>query len=131
MWNSDPGDLVGAMTVSGTFLNYLFSYVTELTDRIRTRSSSDQDELEDSDEFVSFFPDFVWTLRDFSLELKVNGKPISADEYLENSLRLIQGKRLITPKWGLKKTKDSDFSFSFSFFERSNVKFIDVKGNSM
>ncbi|OBS76070.1 hypothetical protein A6R68_17480 [Neotoma lepida] len=66
-------------------------YVTELTDRIRTRSSPDQDDLEDSDEFVSFFPDFVWALRDFSLELKVNGKPISADEYLENSLKLIHG----------------------------------------
>ncbi|XP_052586623.1 guanylate-binding protein 1-like [Peromyscus californicus insignis] len=64
-------------------------YVTELTDRIRTRSSPDQDEVEDSDEFVNFFPDFVWTLRDFSLELKVNGEPISADEYLENSLKLI------------------------------------------
>ncbi|XP_050016106.1 guanylate-binding protein 3-like isoform X2 [Alexandromys fortis] len=66
-------------------------YVTELTDRIRTRSSSDQDEVDASDEFVSFFPDFVWTVRDFSLELKINGKPISADEYLENSLRLIYG----------------------------------------
>lgn len=67
--------------------------MTELADRIRTRSSLDHNELEDLDEFVNFFPDFVWTLRDFSLELKVNGKPISADEYLENSLRLIQGKR--------------------------------------
>ncbi|XP_041495475.1 guanylate-binding protein 1-like [Microtus oregoni] len=66
-------------------------YVTELSDRIRTRSSSDQDEVEDSDEFVSFFPDFVWALRDFSLELKANGETISPDEYLENSLRLIQG----------------------------------------
>ncbi|CAO2600286.1 Guanylate-binding protein 1 [Lemmus lemmus] len=66
-------------------------YVTELSDRIRTRSSSDQDEVEDSDEFVNFFPDFVWALRDFSLELKANGEIISADEYLENSLRLIQG----------------------------------------
>ncbi|OBS79697.1 hypothetical protein A6R68_22101 [Neotoma lepida] len=66
-------------------------YVTELTDRIRTRSSPDQDGVEDSDEFVSFFPDFVWALRDFSLELKVNGETISPDEYLENSLRLIHG----------------------------------------
>ncbi|EGW04816.1 Interferon-induced guanylate-binding protein 1, partial [Cricetulus griseus] len=66
-------------------------YVTELTDRIRSRSSPDQDEVEDSDEFVRFFPDFVWVLRDFSLELKLNGEPISADEYLENSLKLKQG----------------------------------------
>ncbi|KAL1764122.1 Interferon-induced guanylate-binding 1 [Sigmodon hispidus] len=47
--------------------------------------------MEDSDEFVSFFPGFVWTLRDFSLELKLNGKPISPDEYLENSLSLLHG----------------------------------------
>ncbi|XP_051050603.1 guanylate-binding protein 1-like [Phodopus roborovskii] len=66
-------------------------YVTELTDRIRSRSSPDQAEMEDSEQFVSFFPDFVWALRDFSLELKLDGKPVSADEYLENSLKLIQG----------------------------------------
>ncbi|KAL1765220.1 guanylate-binding protein 1, partial [Sigmodon hispidus] len=66
-------------------------YVTELTDRIRIRSSPAQGEMEDSDEFVSFFPDFVWTLLDFSHELKLNGKPISPDEYLENSLRLLHG----------------------------------------
>ncbi|KAL1765295.1 guanylate-binding protein 1-like [Sigmodon hispidus] len=66
-------------------------YVTELTDRIRIRSSPAQGEMEDSDEFVSFFPDFVWTLGDFSLELKINGKPISPDEYLENSLSLLHG----------------------------------------
>nr|XP_048309692.1 guanylate-binding protein 1-like [Myodes glareolus] len=66
-------------------------YVTELTDRIRTRSSPDQHEVDVSDEFVSFFPDFVWTLRDFSLELKVDGHPISPDEYLEYSLRPIYG----------------------------------------
>ncbi|XP_031195081.1 guanylate-binding protein 1-like isoform X2 [Mastomys coucha] len=76
-------------------------YVTELTDRIRTRCSPDHQDLEDSDEYVSFFPDFVWTLRDFSLELKINGQPISADEYLENSLKLLQGKRLTTEKLNL------------------------------
>ncbi|CAO2600291.1 Guanylate-binding protein 1 [Lemmus lemmus] len=76
-------------------------YVTELSDRIRTRSSSDQDEVEDSDEFVNFFPDFVWALRDFSLELKANGEIISADEYLENSLRLIQGQRDKEQKFNL------------------------------
>ncbi|XP_075837297.1 guanylate-binding protein 1-like [Microtus pennsylvanicus] len=66
-------------------------YVTELTDRIRTRSLPDQKEVEDSDEFVSFFPDFVWTLRDFTLDLTVDGKTISPDEYLEHSLRPIYG----------------------------------------
>ncbi|XP_024421240.2 guanylate-binding protein 1 [Desmodus rotundus] len=63
-------------------------YVTELTDRIRAKSSPDANEVEDSADFVSFFPDFVWTLRDFSLNLEANGQPITADEYLENSLKL-------------------------------------------
>ncbi|XP_052034444.1 guanylate-binding protein 1-like [Apodemus sylvaticus] len=66
-------------------------YVTELTNRIRTRCSPDPHDLDDSDEYVSLFPDFVWTLRDFSLELKINGQALSADEYLENSLRPLQG----------------------------------------
>uniref|UniRef100_A0A9L0JWI0 Guanylate binding protein 1 n=1 Tax=Equus asinus TaxID=9793 RepID=A0A9L0JWI0_EQUAS len=66
-------------------------YVTELTDRIRAKSSSDNNVGEDSGDFVSFFPDFVWTLRDFSLDLEADGEPITADEYLENSLKLKQG----------------------------------------
>jgi hypothetical protein len=65
--------------------------VTELTDRIRAKSSPEENEVEDSADFVSFFPDFVWTLRDFSLDLEVDGKSVSADEYLENSLKLVQG----------------------------------------
>ncbi|XP_054576630.1 guanylate-binding protein 1-like [Eptesicus fuscus] len=66
-------------------------YVTELTDKIRAKSSPDANEVEDSADFVSFFPDFVWTLRDFSLELEVDGQSISADDYLQNSLKLKQG----------------------------------------
>ncbi|XP_012516557.1 PREDICTED: interferon-induced guanylate-binding protein 1 isoform X1 [Propithecus coquereli] len=66
-------------------------FVTELTDQIRAKSSPDENEVEDSAEFVSFFPDFVWTLRDFTLDLEAHGKTISADEYLELSLQLKQG----------------------------------------
>ncbi|KAK1339810.1 hypothetical protein QTO34_018367 [Cnephaeus nilssonii] len=67
------------------------SYVTELTELIRAKSSPTPDEVDDSAEFVSFFPDFIWTVRDFTLELKLNGHPITADEYLENALKLIPG----------------------------------------
>ncbi|XP_047641320.1 guanylate-binding protein 2-like isoform X2 [Phacochoerus africanus] len=66
-------------------------YVTELTDCIRAKSSPGKHEIKDSADFVSFFPDFVWTLRDFSLDLQANGEPITPDEYLENSLKLKQG----------------------------------------
>ncbi|KAB1269120.1 Guanylate-binding protein 1 [Camelus dromedarius] len=66
-------------------------YVTELTDRIRAKSSPEEDGVEDSADFVSFFPDFVWTLRDFSLDLETDGQCITPDEYLENSLKLKKG----------------------------------------
>lgn len=63
-------------------------YVTELTERIRANTYPDNSEVEDSADFIGFFPDFVWTLRDFSLELELNGKPITADQYLDNALKL-------------------------------------------
>ncbi|XP_068394159.1 guanylate-binding protein 4-like isoform X2 [Eschrichtius robustus] len=66
-------------------------YVTELTELIRTTSSASSDEVQDSAEFVSFFPDFVWAVRDFMLELELDGYPITEDEYLENALKLIPG----------------------------------------
>uniref|UniRef100_A0A8C4PNN6 GB1/RHD3-type G domain-containing protein n=1 Tax=Equus asinus TaxID=9793 RepID=A0A8C4PNN6_EQUAS len=66
-------------------------YVTELTKLIRTRSSPSFGEVDDSAEFVSFFPDFVWTVRDFTLELQLDGCPITSDQYLENALKLIPG----------------------------------------
>lgn len=66
-------------------------YVTELTDRIRAKSSPSDNGIDDSADFVSFFPDFVWTLRDFSLDLEADGQNITPDEYLELSLKLKKG----------------------------------------
>uniref|UniRef100_A0A8C7CCB3 GB1/RHD3-type G domain-containing protein n=1 Tax=Neovison vison TaxID=452646 RepID=A0A8C7CCB3_NEOVI len=66
-------------------------YVTELTELIRAKSSPEKDGTQDSTEFVSFFPDFIWAVRDFTLELKLNDHPITEDEYLENALKLIPG----------------------------------------
>ncbi|XP_060058003.1 guanylate-binding protein 5 [Erinaceus europaeus] len=61
----------------------LLHYVTELSDLLRTVSSPEHDKVEDA---TSFYPDLVWTLRDFFLNLEVDGKPITADEYLKNSV---------------------------------------------
>ncbi|XP_027626376.1 guanylate-binding protein 4 isoform X4 [Tupaia chinensis] len=66
-------------------------YVAELSERIRAKSSPQTDDLKDSAEFAGFFPDFVWTVRDFTLELELDGHPITEDEYLENALKLIKG----------------------------------------
>ncbi|MEJ1270758.1 guanylate binding protein 3 [Cricetulus griseus] len=78
------------------------SYVTELTDQIRARASTDQeDEVEDSSEFVRFFPDFVWVLRDVTLRLEADGQSLTADEYLENSLKLKQGTSEVEKNYNL------------------------------
>ncbi|XP_074077833.1 guanylate-binding protein 3-like isoform X2 [Macrotis lagotis] len=66
-------------------------YITELTKLIKIKSSPNA-VGEDSAEFVGFFPDFVWTVRDFTLELELDGCPITPDEYLENALKLSKGK---------------------------------------
>uniref|UniRef100_A0A670IN38 GB1/RHD3-type G domain-containing protein n=1 Tax=Podarcis muralis TaxID=64176 RepID=A0A670IN38_PODMU len=68
-------------------------YVTELTERIKAKSSpgGGSEGLEDSAEFVRFFPSFVWALRDFTLQLELDGHPITEDEYLEHSLKLKKG----------------------------------------
>uniref|UniRef100_A0A8C6IIH2 Guanylate binding protein 6 n=1 Tax=Mus spicilegus TaxID=10103 RepID=A0A8C6IIH2_MUSSI len=66
-------------------------YVTELTELIRAKSSPNPAGIKNSTEFVSFFPDFVWIVRDFMLELKLNGEDITSDDYLENALKLIPG----------------------------------------
>ncbi|XP_075835096.1 guanylate-binding protein 2-like [Microtus pennsylvanicus] len=66
-------------------------YVTELADLIKSKSSTEPHDIDNSATFVSFFPVFVWTLRDFSLQLEVDGEAVTPDEYLENSLALKKG----------------------------------------
>ncbi|XP_006831130.1 PREDICTED: interferon-induced guanylate-binding protein 1-like [Chrysochloris asiatica] len=89
---TQPVVVVAIVGLYRTGKSYLMNnYVTELTDRIRSKSSPANSEGCDSTDFVRFFPDFVWTLRDFSLTLEANGKPITPDEYLEISLKLKQG----------------------------------------
>ncbi|XP_699217.3 guanylate-binding protein 3 [Danio rerio] len=65
-------------------------YVTELTENIRVKSEGNQDE-DESEEFMRVFPSFVWAVRDFTLELKMDDKPITSDEYLESALKLKKG----------------------------------------
>uniref|UniRef100_A0A2K6S3X4 Guanylate binding protein 5 n=1 Tax=Saimiri boliviensis boliviensis TaxID=39432 RepID=A0A2K6S3X4_SAIBB len=69
----------------------LLHNVTELTDLLKARTSLDLDGVEDAADSESFFPDLVWTLRDFCLGLEIDGQLITADAYLENSLRPKQG----------------------------------------
>jgi len=59
-----------------------------LSEFIKVKSS---DEDEDA-EFVKFFPNFIWAVRDFTLENKINGKDVTEDQYLDYALTLKPGK---------------------------------------
>ncbi|XP_074077837.1 guanylate-binding protein 2-like [Macrotis lagotis] len=76
-------------------------FVTELSEHIKSKSASNTEEVENSSEFVSFFPDFVWVVRDFTLELEIDGKPVTSDEYLEAALKLKQGESEKVKKFNL------------------------------
>uniref|UniRef100_A0A4W5P2I2 GB1/RHD3-type G domain-containing protein n=1 Tax=Hucho hucho TaxID=62062 RepID=A0A4W5P2I2_9TELE len=71
----------------GTIDNYALEklhYVTELTELIKVKSV--EGDVDESADYVRFFPTFVWAVRDFGLELKLDEKPITAYQYLENKI---------------------------------------------
>uniref|UniRef100_A0A3B4CS21 GB1/RHD3-type G domain-containing protein n=1 Tax=Pygocentrus nattereri TaxID=42514 RepID=A0A3B4CS21_PYGNA len=82
-------------TIDNTALEKLH-YVTELAEHIRIKSPSlagaeDEDEQGDS-QFVQFFPNFIWTVRDFVLKLVIEKKgQVTEDEYLDFALQLKKG----------------------------------------
>ena len=68
------------------------SFVTELTDHIKVKASTRE---EDGESFSSFFPAFIWAVRDFTLDLKHEGRNITADEYLESALENSRGESVV------------------------------------
>ncbi|XP_044528174.1 guanylate-binding protein 7-like [Gracilinanus agilis] len=100
--NNDSWIFALAILLSSTFvynsmgtINYQaleHLYVTELTKLIKVKSSPNPDTEENSADFVGFLPDFVWTVRDFILDLELDGQSITSDAYLESSLELSKGK---------------------------------------
>ncbi|XP_072889432.1 guanylate-binding protein 1-like isoform X1 [Hemitrygon akajei] len=63
-------------------------FVTELSKRIQMKSHPD---ARDSWDFVRFFPEFVWVIRDLTLDLNVDDKEATPNEYLEHILKLKDG----------------------------------------
>uniref|UniRef100_A0A671L8L4 Guanylate-binding protein 1-like n=1 Tax=Sinocyclocheilus anshuiensis TaxID=1608454 RepID=A0A671L8L4_9TELE len=68
-------------------------YVVELAEHIKIRSTeaADDEEEEEDSEFVRFFPSFIWVVRDFTLDLEIDGKKVTDDDYLEFALNLRKG----------------------------------------
>lgn len=74
-------------TIAQQALNDLH-FVTEMAEHIKIKSKqSDEDVVE----FDKFFPSFIWAVRDFTLDLEINGKPVTEDDYLEHALQLKSG----------------------------------------
>uniref|UniRef100_A0A8C3SHQ7 Guanylate binding protein 2 n=1 Tax=Chelydra serpentina TaxID=8475 RepID=A0A8C3SHQ7_CHESE len=65
-------------------------FVSELTEHIKVKAQRGDDAEEDT-EFVRFFPSFVWAVRDFTLELRIEGQLVTEDQYLEHALELRKG----------------------------------------
>uniref|UniRef100_A0A8C0H426 GB1/RHD3-type G domain-containing protein n=1 Tax=Chelonoidis abingdonii TaxID=106734 RepID=A0A8C0H426_CHEAB len=65
-------------------------FVSELTEHIKVKAQRGDDAEEDT-EFVRFFPSFVWAVRDFTLELRIEGQLVTEDQYLEHALLLLLG----------------------------------------
>ena len=62
------------------------SFITQLSKHIHCRSQ-DKDGEDDIEDFEKFFPNFMWILRDFALELvDEDGEPMTEKQYLESAL---------------------------------------------
>ncbi|XP_068520496.1 guanylate-binding protein 1-like [Anas acuta] len=78
-------------------------YVLKLSECVQVKTASEEAGEEQAgeeqagheqpglDRRALFFSTFVWAVRDFTLQLEVDGKEISEDEYLENALKLKDG----------------------------------------
>ncbi|KAL7752110.1 hypothetical protein RI367_002640 [Sorochytrium milnesiophthora] len=72
------------------------SLIVELTKAIKSSgaaAAADGDAPAEVDSYTlrTYFPKFMWLLRDFSLDLVQDGRPITADQYLENVLKPLPG----------------------------------------
>jgi hypothetical protein len=63
---------------------------TELTSHITMKTDGEEETGED---FAKFFPTLIWAVRDHHLELSVDGKEITANQYLENCLTMKKTKK--------------------------------------
>lgn len=79
-----------------TFLACI-SFITELAKHIQVRSGDCGEKRSGSkgndSDFDFYFPDFVYAIRDFTLELVIDGQEVTSDEYLEHTLTMKTGDR--------------------------------------
>ena len=83
-------------TIDGNAIANL-SLVVHLTKHIRVRASAatsgggSSSSGDSASELNSFFPNFLWVVRDFGVKLESGGRKITSREYLENALKPEEG----------------------------------------
>ena len=73
-------------TIDNNSLNDLYM-TSELTEHLKVKAEG----VEEGTEFDRVFPVFIWAVRDFFLKQEIDGKTVSANEYLERCLALKLG----------------------------------------
>uniref|UniRef100_A0A671L2D3 Guanylate-binding protein 1-like n=1 Tax=Sinocyclocheilus anshuiensis TaxID=1608454 RepID=A0A671L2D3_9TELE len=88
----DTEGLGDVAKVKGTVLSCIvFRVLLAEHIKIRSTEAADDEEEEEDSEFVRFFPSFIWVVRDFTLDLEIDGKKVTDDDYLEFALNLRKG----------------------------------------
>ncbi|XP_013405776.1 guanylate-binding protein 2-like [Lingula anatina] len=67
----------------------LYGFITSLTEHIKLQDTANE---ETGENFDGSFPVFVWVVRDFGLDLEIDDKPCTEDEYLKWALQLKAGR---------------------------------------
>ncbi|XP_043534221.1 guanylate-binding protein 1-like [Chiloscyllium plagiosum] len=66
-------------------------FVSNLTELIKVKADQGGDDEDEELDLLKVSPAFVWAVRDFTLELKIDGQNVTADEYLNHGLQLKKG----------------------------------------
>jgi hypothetical protein len=77
-------------TIDGTAISKL-GLVAQLTRHIHTRAQPVGRAEDPGTDFASFFPAFLWVVRDMGVRLEREGRRITAKEYLEDALKSEDG----------------------------------------
>ncbi|XP_048448168.1 guanylate-binding protein 1-like, partial [Rhincodon typus] len=67
------------------------SFVSNLTELIKVKADEEDDDEDKELDLLKVSPAFVWAVRDFTLELKIDGQSVTADDYLNHGLQLKKG----------------------------------------
>ncbi|KAM5151650.1 guanylate-binding protein 2-like [Mantella aurantiaca] len=74
------------------FLQYAHSSTLNLHCDILHKASAQKGKTPPQEDTNNTAPLFVWVIRDFTLKLDLDGRPVTADQYLENSLKDVAAK---------------------------------------